>query len=123
MRLTDWKRTGAGGAPQIRYRLSQEAVGGPKMIDAADVPGMKIAAGSTLRLLVENRAPQAVQVDALLLRPSFTIDVCPLGVLEAGQELATEPVQLGTQAGAAAWKIVVSDPSQHLSFLFLGSDG
>jgi hypothetical protein len=122
-RLADWKRRGAGAAAQVRYRLSQETPNGLKLIEATDFAKTKIAAGSVLRLMVENREARTVQIDALLLRPNFTIDVCRLGVLERGQELATEPVELGAQEGAAVWKIIVSDPAQQLSFLFLASEG
>jgi hypothetical protein len=123
MRLIDWKRRGVSGAPQVRYRLSLDTPNGPKLIEAADLAGAKIPAGSRLQLFVENREPRKVQIDVLLLRPNFTIGVCPLGLAERGQELSTEPVELGAQAGAAAWKIIVSDPAQKLSFLFLANDG
>lgn len=119
MRLSDWKRAGTDG-PKIEYRLSQATPAGPKLIEAADIAKAKITANASIQLLVENRGAQPIQVDALLLRPNFTIDVCPLGVLASRQELATEVVEM--QAGQAAWKIVVSDPAQHLSLLFLKSE-
>ncbi|QJP14611.1 caspase family protein [Starkeya sp. ORNL1] len=123
MRLVDWKRRGAGVAAQVRYRLLVETPTGPKLIDGAHIAATKIPAGSKLQLFVESREPRKVRIDVLLLRPNFTVGWCPLGPAGRNQELSTEPVELSAQAGAAAWKIIVSDQAQNLSFAFLASDG
>jgi hypothetical protein len=120
-RLIAWKRSGIGGT-KLDYQVSYQTSDGTKVLEADQLQGSPIPAGSAIRLLVENRGTQKIKVDAVLLRQNFSIDVCPIGILGPRQEFATEQITLGTQAGQAAWKIVVSDPAQNISLLFLNSD-
>lgn len=120
-RLAAWKRPGVGGSG-IEYRIGYETDSGTRMLNDDELQNAKIPAGATMRLLVENRTTQKVKVDALLLRPNFTVDVCAIGVPDRKEELATENVSVAPPPGPALWKIVVSDPAQNLSLLALRSE-
>jgi hypothetical protein len=120
-RLSAWRRPGVGSS-KLDYRISYQLADEAKILEEDGLQNAKIPAGATVRLLVENRGTQRIKIDALLLRPNFTIDVCPIGVSLPKQELGTESLVLGPQLGPAIWKIVVSDPAQNMSLLFLNSE-
>lgn len=121
LRLSAWKRSSPVPA-MLSYVMSYRNEGDKKEIDGADLAKARVPAGSLVRLSISNNGVRAVKADALLLRQDFTIDVCPLGVIERNGRLVTEESQLGTGPGAAAWKLVISDPGEKIELAFLRSE-
>jgi hypothetical protein len=120
-RLTAWKRPSVV-QPRLDYEISYRTKDGVQTLEGDDLRGATIPPGVIVQLLVENRSLQRIKLDALLLRQDFYIDVCPIGIAEPREELATEPVTLSDFPGVGAWKIIVSDPARNLSLLFLNTE-
>ena len=119
-RLLAWKRTSvrpAGLKVTVEYRSGLDVR--TLQIDARDQA--RIPAAATVKLRVQNIGVQRARVDALLLRQDFTVDVCPLGIVERNAPAATEEASLGSGVGLAAFKLIVSDPQQAVDFSYLHS--
>ncbi|SFJ98008.1 caspase family protein [Bradyrhizobium sp. cf659] len=122
LRLFAWKRSSRPPAI-FTYQLAYGNGQDEKIIEGTAFRASDVPTGATVRLSVTNENVRTVNVDAILLRPDFGIEFCPLGLIQRNKRLPTEQTSVGSRPGVGAWKLIISDPSsQRLDFAFLGTD-
>jgi hypothetical protein len=121
-RLFDWRRPGIRWRG-ISYRIEYQVNGNKVVLAGRDLQNARIPAGATIALAVSNAGSQVVSAIAILMRQDFSIDVCPAGRIQRNKENATERVVIGPSTGAAAWKLIISDPTQAMDLDFLKTGG
>ncbi|GAB9236709.1 caspase family protein [Bradyrhizobium diazoefficiens] len=122
LRLFAWKRSSRPPAI-FTYQLAYGSDLNEKIIEGTAFEASGAPTGAAVRLSVANENVRAVNVDAILLRPDFGIEVCPLGLIQRNKRLSTEQTSVGSRSGAGVWKLIISDPSsQSLDLAFLGAD-
>jgi hypothetical protein len=120
-RFDTWRRSSV--VPNgLSFRLAFGSNTTSAALEATQLKDAIIPAGARLLLSVENNSLRRTRVDALLLRQDFTIDVCPIGIIDRNARGSTEEVTLPASTGLAGWKLIISDPAQIVDLDFLRSD-
>jgi hypothetical protein len=122
LRLSAWKRSSPVPA-NLSYQLAYRSGQAERVIDGTEFETSGVPAGASVRLSVTNEGVRAVNVDSILLRPDFGIEVCPGGVIERNGRQPTEEVWIGSRPGVGDWKLIISSPtSRKIDLTFLGTD-